>query len=459
MTNTPSPVRPGAALVLIPLASFLGPFIATAIVVALPQIVAARGFSPAQAGWYTSAYFVTAAVFMMPVARAGDLYGRGPVLALGAAIIAITSLLGAWVVDPYAQIGLRLVQGVGSAGVFGTGPALLAQLVAPERRGRAIGLNITVTYIGLTAGPALGGVMTQAFGWQSIFYLTGVGGLVVAAALWRSLPRAAASAPGGRFDVLGALLLGAALGLFWLASGRAQHADALLLLGAAAALLWWFIGHQRRTPQPLIDLSLLAPGQGLRYSAAAALLHYSGVFGLSYVLSLVLQHGVGTGAARAGLLMAVQPVLQTLLAVPAGRLADRVPARRLTTAGLALTSTGLGLITLTGITGVLGLLPAGLACIGIGTALFVPPNQHAALAAVPPSAFGLAAGLLQTTRLVGQMASMALAVLLLGLLAPQSPADYQRTLAMGGAVFMALCLGALAAASRRPAQAAAAQGA
>ena len=313
---------------LIPLASFLGPFIATAVVVALPQIVAARGFTPAQAGWYTSAYFVTAAVFMMPVARAGDLYGRGPVLGLGVAIIALTALLGAWVVDPVAQIALRLVQGVGSAGVFGTGPALLAQLVAPERRGRAIGLNITVTYIGLTAGPALGGVLTQAFGWRSIFYFTGGVGLAVAVALWRRLPRAAASAPGGRFDFLGALLLGAALGLFWLASGRAQHADALLLLGTAAVLLWWFIGHQRRTPQPLIDLALLAPGQGLRYSAAAALLHYCGVFGLSYVLSLVLQHGVGIGAARAGLLMAVQPVLQTLLAVPAGRLADRVPARR-----------------------------------------------------------------------------------------------------------------------------------
>ena len=91
---TGSLARPGVALALIPLASFLGPFIATAIVVALPQIFAARGFTTGQAGWYTSAYFVAAAVFMMPVARAGDLYGRGPVLALGAAIIAITSLLG-----------------------------------------------------------------------------------------------------------------------------------------------------------------------------------------------------------------------------------------------------------------------------------------------------------------------------------------------------------------------------
>ncbi|MFZ5492888.1 MAG: MFS transporter [Pseudomonadota bacterium] len=450
MTASGTPARLGAALALIPLASFLGPFIATAIVVALPQIVAARGFSPAQAGWYTSAYFVTAAVFMMPVARAGDLYGRGPVLAVGAAVIAITSLLGAWVVDPVAQIALRLVQGVGSAGVFGTGPALLAQLVPPGRRGRAIGLNITVTYIGLTAGPALGGVLTQAFGWQAVFYLTGGAGLAVAVALWRLLPRAAASAPGGRFDVLGAVLLGAALGLFWLASGRPQHWDAPLLLGLAAGLLWLFTRQQRRTAQPLIDLSLLAPGQGLRYSAAAALLHYGGVFGLSYVLSLVLQQGMGSGAARAGLLMAVQPVLQTVLAAPVGRLADRVPARRLTTAGLTLTSTGLALITLAGITGVLGLLPAALACIGVGTALFVPPNQHAALAAVPPSAFGLAAGLLQTTRLVGQMASMALAALLLGLLAPRSAAEYQHTLAVGGAVFLSLCLGALVAASRRP---------
>ena len=441
---------PAGALALIPLASFLGPFIATAIVVALPQISAARGFSPAQAGWYTSAYFVTAAVFMMPVARAGDLYGRGPVLALGAAIIALTSLLGAVVADPYAQIALRLLQGVGSAGVFGTGPALLAQLVPPSRRGRVIGLNITVTYIGLAAGPALGGLLTQALGWQAIFYLTGVVGLLVAAALWRVLPRTAASAPGGRFDVPGALLLGVALGLFWLASGRPQHWDAVLLLALAGAALWAFLTHQRRAAQPLIDLSLLAPGQALRYSALAALLHYSGVFGLSYVLSLVLQHGAGSGAARTGLLLAIQPVLQTVLAVPAGRLADRLPTRRLTVAGLSLTSSGLALTALAGAGGWLGLLPLALACIGVGTALFVPPNQHAALAAVPPSAFGLAAGLLQTTRLVGQMASMALAVWLLGVLAPQRPADYRHALALAGLAFFVLCLGALLATARRP---------
>ncbi|HCO43774.1 MFS transporter [Immundisolibacter sp.] len=442
--------RPGLALLLIPLASFLGPFIATGIVVALPQIAEARGFSAAQAGWYTSAYFVTAAVFMMPVARAGDLYGRGPVLALGAATIALTSLLCAWVVDPIAQIGLRLVQGAGSACVFGTSSALLAQLVPPSRRGRVIGFNITVTYVGLTAGPALGGVLTQAFGWQSLFYLTGVTGLLVALALWRGLPSTRASGHGGRFDLTGALLLGAALGVFWLASGRPQHWDALVLLVLAGVLLWLFVAHQRRATDPLIDLRLLAPGQGLRYSASAALLHYSGVFGLSYVLSLVLQQGMGSGAARTGLLLAVQPVLQTVLATPAGRLADRLPARYLTVGGLVLTSTGLALVTLVGVTGVYGLLPVALGCIGVGTALFVPPNQHAALGAVPPSAFGLAAGVMQTARLVGQMASMALAVLLLGLFEPLSATDHRHALTAAGAVFLALCLGALTAAARRP---------
>jgi MFS family permease len=164
----------------------------------------------------------------------------------------------------------------------------------------------------------------------------------------------------------------------------------------------------------------------------------------------VLQHGLGSGAARTGLLLAIQPVLQTVLAAPGGRLADRVPARRLTMSGLGLTSTGLALVTVTGRAGSYGLLPVALACIGIGTALFVPPNQHAALAAVPPSAFGLAAGLMQTSRLVGQMLSMALAALLLGLLAPHSRADYQHALAVGGLVFLALCLGAFAATARRP---------
>lgn len=434
---------------LIPLASFVGPFVGTAIVVALPTIAGEHGLSTAQAGWFTAAYFLAAAVLMLPVSRAGDLYGRSHLLAGGLALICLAGLGCTVVTDPVGLIALRLLQGTGAAGVFGSAAPALAELVPPAQRGRAVGLNITITYLGLAAGPGLGGVLTQYLGWRSIFYIGAAWGLPVAAVLWwrlpRGGPRGVAPAP---FDLAGATLIGLALGLLMYGSGRPLHADGMLALAGGAALVWAFLAWQRRAPAPLLDLRLVAPGQALRYCTAAALAHYTGTFALAYLLSLALQNGGRMSAAATGALLAIQPVVQTLLAAPAGRLSDRTDPRVVMNAGLLAAALGVALLAVQA----LGISPAwlvvSLVLIGAGTALFVPPNATLAMSSVGPGHFGTAIGLLQTTRLVGQVGSMTLAVLLVTATGAAQSGRYASVLVIAAGVCSALVLAAAALSTR-----------
>lgn len=436
---------PGAALarLAIPLSAFVGPFVGTAIVVALPAISAEHGLSAAQAGYFTAAYFLAAAVLMLPVSRAGDLYGRRRILAGGVGLIGLAGLGCTFTADPLALIALRLLQGAGAAGVFGCAAAAIAELVPAHERGRAIGLNITLTYLGLAAGPGLGGLLTEHFGWRSIFYVGAAWGVPVAAILWRLLPRRPPAAPAsGRFDYAGAVLLGAALAALMYGSGRPLHADGAAALVAGAALVFAFLRHQRRSAAPMLDLALLGPGQALRYCTAAALAHYTGTFALAYLLSLALQEGAGVGAAATGGLLAIQPVMQTLLATPAGRLADRLDPRRLITAGLLVVACGVALLALQALGVNRAWLALALALIGGGTAFFVPPNATLALGSVGPAQFGIATGLLQTTRLIGQMTSMTLALALVAATGAGQTGRYASTLLIAAAVCTALVLAA-----------------
>jgi MFS family permease len=451
MPSAPDALPPGAALAraLVPLGSFVGPFVGTAIVVALPAIRTDLALSHAEAGYFLAAYFLASAVLMLPVSRAGDLYGRRTILAGGLGVIALAGLVCTLVRDPVALIALRLVQGAGAAAVFGSGAAAIAELSPPHQRGRAIGLNITLTYLGLAAGPGLGGMLTEHFGWRSIFYVGAAWGVPVALLLWRVLPvRAVGRTDGQRFDLAGAALLGAALAALMIGSGRPLHADGAALLAAGAMLAWLFVRHERRSPNPMLELGLLAPGRELRYCMAAALAHYIGTFALAYLLSLAMQDGAGIAAGTTGALLAIQPVLQTVLAFPAGRLADRVGAHRLITAGLLIVAAGVALLAVQALGIRVAWLALALTLIGAGTALFVPPNAALAIGAVSAHQFGIATGLLQVTRLVGQLTSMTLALLLVSATGAARTHAYATTLLIAAGVCTGLVLAA-AAVSRR----------
>lgn len=431
-----------AALLVVPLASFATPFLASSINVALPAIAAEYQLDAITLGWFNTAYFLSASVLMLPLSRLADILGRRRFFLIGVALLALSCFALPLADSGPRLIGLRLVQGVAGAFIFATSHAIMVSVAPPEKRGRAIGINITAVYVGMTCGPVIGGILTYQVGWRSLFYLSG---LVSATALLlcaRHVRGEWAEARGERFDILGSLLLIGGLGALILASGGAGVSRVLVGL----LLLSAFFLHQRRTPSPLLDLNLLTRNPGVAAATGSALALYCGTFGVGFLLSLYLQYARGLNPQQAGLVLLAQPVAQVFLAALAGRLSDSWQPRTLTTLGGGLCAAGVAVLAVTVGTAGTASVTLGLVLLGAGIAFFSPPNANAALSAVPPRQVGVTGGLLQTMRLIGQMSSMGIVLLVFVMvlgsgadLAQTDPATLHTTLALAYWPFFALC--------------------
>ena len=196
-------------LVISSFASFLTPFMGSAVNIALPAIGVRFAASAIGLGWVATAYTLAAAVFLVPLGRLADLRGREIIFTAGIGIDLVASLGCAFAPALGWLIALRALQGAGGAMIFGTGTAMLSAAYPPQERGRVLGINVASVYAGLSLGPLLGGVLTQHLGWRGVFYsyvLLSATTLVLAVVGLKPRLRAA---PGRRFDIAGSLIYGA----------------------------------------------------------------------------------------------------------------------------------------------------------------------------------------------------------------------------------------------------------
>ncbi|MDR1593696.1 MAG: MFS transporter, partial [Prevotellaceae bacterium] len=168
------------ALLILCLASFLVPFMGSAINLSLPQIGESFSMGAVSQSWISTIYLIAAAIFQVPFARLADLFGRKKVFIQGLALFGISTFLCGISFSGTMLIVLRALSGLGCAMMFGTSMAILVSVFPPEHRGKAIGINTSVVYFALASGPFLGGLLTQYAGWQSLFFITGLLGIAVA---------------------------------------------------------------------------------------------------------------------------------------------------------------------------------------------------------------------------------------------------------------------------------------
>ena len=194
------------ALITVTLASFLTPFMGSAVNLAIPSIGKEFNSSALLLGWVVTSYLLTSAAFLLPVGRYADIIGRKKVFILGVAIFSLTSLLCGLAGSIQALIAFRVIQGIGGAMLFGTSMAILTSVYPPQERGKVLGINVAAVYTGLSLGPVLGGAMNQHLGWQSIFYLNVFLGCLVMLLTFMKLKGEWAGARGESFDLGGSLL-------------------------------------------------------------------------------------------------------------------------------------------------------------------------------------------------------------------------------------------------------------
>jgi EmrB/QacA subfamily drug resistance transporter len=438
-----------AALVAATLASFLTPFMGSASSVAMPSIGREFSLDAVLLGWVPTSYLLSAAVFLVPFGRMADIHGRKRIFTYGIIVFTLASLFSGIAPSAPLLIGSRVLQGVGSAMIFGTGVAILTSVFPASKRGQVLGINVAAVYVGLSLGPFIGGFLTQNFGWRSIFLAIIPLGLVVVAFALTRLRGEWAEARGESFDLTGSIIY--SLTLIALMYGFSLLPD---LVGAGLILagvvgLGLFTRHELNASHPVLELELFSRNRTFAFSSLAALINYSATSAVTFLLSLYLQYIKAMTPQQAGLVLIAQPIIQAALSPLAGRLSDRVEPRIVASAGMTLTATGLVSLILVGPLTPLWAIVGRLMVLGLGFALFSSPNMNAIMTSVERRYYAVASGTAGTARLVGQMLSMGITMLLFALnigrveITPEVYPLFLASMRAAFAVFAALCTGGI----------------
>ncbi len=434
------------AIVVATCSSFLTPFMGSALNIALPSI--GREFSTGAVllGWISTVYLLASAMFLVPLGKLADQRGRKRIFVWGLGVYAIGALLSGLAPSVGVLIAARVVQGVGGAMIFGTGVAILTSVFPPQERGRVLGLSVAAVYVGLSVGPFLGGVLTQQWGWRSIFFLNvPLAALVAALAAWK-LQGEWRAADGEGFDWPGSILYG--LGLVALIYGfsRLPSVVGAVLTLAGILFLALFALWEGRARTPVLELNLFRHNPAFTFSNLAALINYSATSAVGFLLSLYLQSVRGVSPQQAGLILLAQPVVQALFSPLAGWTSDRVEPRIVASAGMTLTVVGLALLYPLGPSTAVPYVIGVLALLGFGFALFSSPNANAVMSSVDRAHYGVASATLGTMRLTGQMLSMGIVMLILALfmgntdVTPETATRFLTSARAAFGVFVALCI-------------------
>ena len=394
------------------IASFLTPFMGSATNIALPSIGREFKVDAITLGWIATSYLLAAGIFSVPFGRIADVKGRKKVFVIGLLVYSIGSFLSAIAPSAELLIGFRVVQGIGGAMIFATAVAILTSVFPPSERGKAIGINTGAVYTGLSLGPFLGGYLTQNFGWRSVFFINvPLGILALTLALWK-LKGEWAEARGERFDFKGSAIY--SLMLLFTIYGLTELAAPFLIAGLI--LLLAFIAYEGRVEYPVLEIRLFRKNLTFSLSNLAALLNYSATFAVGFILSLYLQYIKGFDPQNAGIILISQPVIMAIFAPFAGWLSDRIEPRVVASAGMAVTALSLFIFSNIDEKTSISLIVANLMLLGFGLALFSSPNTNAIMSSVERKFFGVASATVATMRLIGQILSMALVMLVFSIL-------------------------------------------
>jgi len=404
-----------AALIASLLSAFLTPFMASALNIALPSIGREMSMSAVALSWVATSFLLVAAALQLPVGRLADIYGRKRVFTYGVAIFTVASLLTGLAPNAASLLACRALQGVGGAMIFGTGVAILTSVFPLQERGRVLGMNVATVYLGLSLGPFLGGLLTQQFGWRSIFFATvPLGGITLAFVLWQ-LEGEWAEARGEGFDLVGSAIYSLSLAAVLFGFSRLATLLGMGMVALGAAGIIGFLAWETRVASPIFDIRLFRRNQAFLFSNLAALINYAATSAVGFLLSLFLQYIKGLTPQMAGLVLIAQPAMQALFSPLAGRLSDRVEPRIVASAGMGLTVVGLALLTQLNADTSLSFILAVLLLLGVGFALFSSPNTNAIMSSVDRRFYGIASGMVGTMRQIGQTLSLGIAALVFAL--------------------------------------------
>ncbi len=400
-------LNPWLVVALVSIGAFLGQFDASVVQLALPTLGKTFDASLETVSWVALAYLVSFASCLPIFGRLCDMFGRKSLYLIGYLLFVFASSLCGLASDIDWLILFRVLQGVGGSLLGANSIAILVSSVGKDQQGRALGFFAAAQAVGMSAGPAVGGLLLASLGWRWLFWVCVPIGIAAAAIGWLALPQTKVLNERATFDWRGALLLGPALICLVLvlnqvsAWGAASPAT-LFLIALSVVLMALLVRQERGSPSPLVDLRLFQ-SKGFSFGAIAVLLGYAMLYGMFFLISFALEHGYGDSPLAAGLRLAIIPVALGVTAPFGGSLSDRLGARMLSGAGMTLCCVALAVLGFAIVSQSASRTPdaVAFALFGAGLGVFIAPNNHATINAAPKNLAGQAGAMLNLMRVLG----------------------------------------------------------
>jgi EmrB/QacA subfamily drug resistance transporter len=422
------------------------PFMLSGTNVALPAIQSDFQLDAIILAWVPTAYLLSCAVFLLPLGKMADIYGRKKIFIYGIWIFTISSFLTAVSLNAAMLIISRVIQGVASAMIFSTSLAILTSVFPPLERGKAIGITVGAVYMGLSTGPFVGGVLTHHFSWRMVFVVAiPIGIAAIYLSTWK-LVGEWREEDGEKLDVVGSIIYGIAILLVMYGFSVLPSLNSLWAIAVGLVLLGLFIYWEGKVASPVINPDLFYHNRTFAFSSLAALINYSATFAVTFMLSLYLQYIKGLTSQTAGLVLMAQPIVMAVFSPLAGMLSDRIQPRKIASLGMAMTVTGLFCLTFLEFTTSIAFIVAVLILLGFGFGLFSSPNMNAIMSSVDKKYYGIASGTVGSMRLLGNMLSMGIATLVFSLyigrvqITPQYYPALLKSLKTAFTIFAVLCV-------------------
>jgi EmrB/QacA subfamily drug resistance transporter len=396
------------------LGTFMSALDGSVVNVTLPLVSKYFSSDIAAVEWVVTIYLLIVSSLLLSFGRLGDMRGHKRIYVAGFLFFVSASALCGFSPSLPVLVGSRGLQAVGAAMLFANAPAILTRTFPGNQRGQVLGLLGMMTYLGSTVGPSLGGFLAQTYSWRAVFYINLPVGLLACffSAKFIGDDRRT-PLPEERFDIRGAVTFSAGLILLLLGLNQGQawgwlSLPVLACLLGSVAIMLIFINFERRSPSPMLDLSLFS-SRIFSASTISAMLNYVSLFCMIFLMPFYLIQGRGFSPAQAGLFLTAQPLVMIVAAPMSGWLSDRIGSRVLSTLGMGILSFGLFLLSRLGASTPPGMIVFSLGVVGLGTGIFVSPNNSALLGSAPRGRQGIASAILASARNVGMVLGVGIA--------------------------------------------------
>lgn len=389
---------------------FFTVFAVNAVMVVIPTIAGEFHMNNIVQNWVSLIFFLVVAVLSIPAGQISGKYGLKKITVLSCVLFLIISIVNVCVTTSEQFLACRFILGIALAFINVTSMAMVVSAFPPQERGKALGINITGVYIGLSMSPVLGGILNYNLGWRSVVLFAVPFLVVIIALLLTVIDDEWITFGDVSLDIKGSVVYAIGIALFIYGFTRVNEPLGMALTVLGIIFLIIFVLIELRQKHPVFDIKFFKNRKFLS-SNFASLCAYLATFAVTTILNYHLQYIKGFDSQTAGMILLAAPLCQVVLAPIAGKLSDKYVPQILAAIGMTLGAISLILFSSLNSATSLEFLIVSMIIYGVGFGLFSPPNTNVIMGSVPPKDTSIASASVATMRTVGQAMSMGILTL------------------------------------------------